>query len=368
MSRATGYLAGAARGLALLLSIFLAVALPVSLVGHNLGRLLFSPERMAELVVSRLAENPDLRREILRQFFRQTGSQSGEAFNMAQASEHLDPPELDAIAEVLFPPGWLEQQLSSLLEQLYAWPDQDELDLTLTLDFRPVSAWLGRGRVHSLIETLVDSWPACSVEQVELMIAEAAASGEVVVRYCEPPEPFRSVLVDAATFTLMAQVKAIPPLVQVGGGRPSNVAAEDIMATKEQLRLIRVFLIHGWLLPLSLLGVIMALAVRSSRELCLWWGMPLLVGGLLGFALVVLGEGAVRQGVLGLAQSLPSEVHARLVTGLAEGVIFEMRRGLFGQALGVAVAGFGLLVSWVWLGRPRQALELGRVPPSAIAR
>lgn len=366
MSRASGCLTGTARGLAVLLSILLAAALPVSLAAHNFGRVVFSPERMAGLIVARLAENRELRRQLVGQLFSRSGSREGEGFDLAQATRNLSAAELDAIAEALFPPGWLADQVSSVLDQLYAWPYSEELGLQLTLDFRLVSAWLGSGGAHDLIETLVDSWPTCSVEQVERMVAEAAATGGVGVRYCEPPEPYRSVLVDGAAAALTAQANAIPPLVRVSPDAPSPADADQIMATKEQIRLMRVVLTYGWILPLSLLGLIMALAVRSYPDLSLWWGVPLLIGGLLGFGLLVFGGAAASQAIVRLAQSQPSELGARLISGLGDGLVFEVRRRLLGQLLLVTAAALGLLVSGAVLRHRRKGTDLGSVPPSAV--
>ncbi len=367
MTRASGCLTGMARGLALLLSILLAAALPVSLAAHNFGRVVFSPERMAGLIVARLAENQELRRQLVAQLFSHSGSPDDEGFDLAQATRNLSAAELDAIADALFPPGWVADQVSSVLDQLYAWPYSEELGLKLTLDFRPVSAWLSSGGAHDLIETLVDSWPACSVEQVEQMVAEAAATGEVGVRYCEPPEPYRSVLVDGAAAALTAQAEAIAPLVRVGPEDPSGADADQIMAVKEQIRLMRVVLTYGWILPLSLLGLIMALAVRSYPDLSVWWGIPLLIGGLLGFALLVFGSAAGSQAIVRLAESQPFELQARLIRGLGDGLMIEVRRRLLGQLLLVTAAALGLLVSGAVLRRRQKVTDLGRVPPSAIS-
>jgi hypothetical protein len=42
----------------------------------------------------------------------------------------------------------------------------------------------------------------------------------------------------------------------------------------------------GWFLPASLLGVIMILVIRSMRDIGQWWGIPLLLGGLLSLAVL----------------------------------------------------------------------------------
>ena len=52
----------------------------------------------------------------------------------------------------------------------------------------------------------------------------------------------------------------------------------------------------SWFLPASLLGVIMILTIRSMQEIGKWWGIPLLIGGLL--SIMVIGLVSVGRGDL----------------------------------------------------------------------
>lgn len=369
MSRTSGCLGSIGRAVALLLSVLLTIALPVSLAAQAVSRLVFSPQRMTDLIVSRVVENDQLRRQLVAQLFSRRGSpvDNAEGLDMAQAASHLEPAQLDAIADALFPPGWLAEQIPSVLNQLYAWADNDELIPDLTLDLRPVSAWLRSGGVHELIEIIIESWPACSLQQVEQMLVDAVRKGRVVVQYCEPPEPYRTALTEFAAATLLTRVEAWPSQLRLSGVAAST-DAEELEAAKEQIRLVRAYLTYGWVLPLSLLGLIMALAVRSYQELTRWWGIPLLAGGLLGFGLLPFGGAALEQAVARFAESQPSDVLAQLVTGLAGGLISEARRQLSWQLLLLTVGAVGLLVSGAVLGRRRKVSDLGSVPPSALNR
>ena len=52
----------------------------------------------------------------------------------------------------------------------------------------------------------------------------------------------------------------------------------------------------SWYLSSSMLGVIMILSIRSMRDIGQWWGIPLLIGGLL--SLVVIGVVSAGRGDL----------------------------------------------------------------------
>ncbi len=348
-----------------MLAILLAISLPFSLAAHDLGRVLFSPESMSELIVSRVVENGQLRRLLVARLLGGGASaeDDAEGFDMARASSYLTPAELDEIGDALFPPGWVEEQIASIMRQLYAWLDNDEPSPGLALDLRPVAAWLRSGGAHEFVETLVDSWPACGLQQVEQMLVEAARRGRVSVQYCEPPEPYRTALMDFAATALLAQVEAMPRQLRLSGVS-AGTDAEQVMALKEQMRLVRLLLTHGWLLPLSLLGLIMTLAVRSYPDLARWWGIPLLGGGLLGLALLLVGGAVAEQAIERMAERQASELLALLVKGMGGGLVEEAQRRLFWQLLVLTMASSGLILSGAVVGRRKR--DLGVVPPSAV--
>ena len=61
------------------------------------------------------------------------------------------------------------------------------------------------------------------------------------------------------------------------------------------MRTLRAFSRAGWLLPLSMLGLIVAVAVRSWPQLLRWWGGSTLAAGVGTFLMLAVVEGTVEQ-------------------------------------------------------------------------
>lgn len=360
MGRLTGCLGLLAKITAIALAVVLILSLPLSLGLHDLGRVLASPSTVANLVVAKVVDSGMLR-EVVREWIRSGelfAQQGTEGLDMAQALSNLEPAEVDTIAEILLPPNWAGDQITSGLERLYAWVDNDQITPSLVIDLRPLKGSLLTGGAERLVETIVDSWPTCSLDQVNQMNATAASTGEAPLLYCEPPEPFRSVLTLTASDAIFEMVRQMPDELPLPGQSGANPTADPagIMAFKEQIRMVRVLAQWGWILPLSLLGLIMALVIRSWRSLSRWWGIPLLLGGLLSFLLLIVGIAVARRGLAtALATGSMPGTAGRLIQLVGSGLVSEVSRRLFWHSL-VLTFGAGLVLA---LG-----LFVGRKKPS----
>lgn len=209
-----------------------------------------------------------------------------------------------------------------------------------------------------MVEIIVDSWPACSVDQVNQMNEAAASTGEAPVLYCEPPEPYRSFLTRIATDGLTEQIRGMPARVALGGDAGLGASADpaQVMAFKENIRMARMLAEWGWILPLSLLGVIMALVVRSWRGLAWWWGIPLLAGGLLSFLLLLVGGALARQALVPvLATGEMPDALGRLLQLVGGGLLNEVGRRLFWHSLLLTLGAAVLIASSFLFGRMKPA-------------
>jgi hypothetical protein len=192
------------------------------------------------------------------------------------------------------PPTWIEEQFSHGIRDLFAWLDDDRPFPKLALDIKPLKAQLLRGGINTFVDVVVDSWPSCKPEQVEAMQQAFFEGGTLPDELCEPPEPMRSRVVDLASIGFEEQVRLLPEAVSL---IEPDAPPEDFLAVKEQLRSFRALALWGWLLPLSLLGLIMALAIRKWRDFGRWWGIPLLLGGL-GTLFIAFIMAAVREEII----------------------------------------------------------------------
>jgi len=360
MKSLMGCLGMVAKLCAVVLALVLVLALPLSLGAHDLGRVLSSPATIADLVVAKVVDSGVLRRLVSQrmlsgELFGQEGDQGSD---FRQAMSYLEPAEVDAIVEILLPPNWAGDQITASLESLNAWLDNDQAMPDLMIDVRPLRDGLLSGGAERLVEIIVDSWPACSVDQVNQMNEAAARTGEAPVLYCEPPEPYRSSLTRIATDGLTEQIRGMPARVALAGDTGLGAVADpaQVMAFKETIRMARMLAEWGWILPLSLLGVIMALVVRSWRGLARWWGIPLLAGGLLSFLLLLVGGGLARQALVTvLATGETPEALGRLLQLVGGGLLDEVGRRLFWHSLLLTLGAAVLIASGFLFGRKKPA-------------
>jgi hypothetical protein len=189
-----------------------------------------------------------------------------------------------------------------------------------------------------------------------IMATAAEEEGQVPVMYCEPPEPFRTQLLEFANNQLLLQIDELPSVVEMGADESEVDGLENQLELKRTLRAIRTLSQTMWFLAVGLLGLIVVFAVRSWGELSRWWGIPIMLGGLMT---LIWSIGLNQRGSGMLLNQLPEvqggegpirEMLALLVRGLLDSVVGTIQlHSLFIGALGLAI----FLAGW-FLGRSRQ--------------
>jgi hypothetical protein len=371
MKGVMGCLGVTARICAVAFALVLALSLPFSLGAHDLGQVLFTPATLSDLIVTRVVDSGLLRRLVRERMLSGElfGQGADQGFDFRQAVSHLDPAEVDAVLEILLPPSWVGDQITTAFGSAYAWLDNDQVLPNLVIDIRPLKEGLLTGGAGRLVEIIVDSWPACTVDQANQMDQAMATTGEAPILYCEPPEPYRSGLTQVATANIVGLVGGMPDRIPLARELAPGAGADpaQVMAFKERIRMARALAQWGWILPLSLLGVIMALVVRSWRSLSRWWGVPVLAGGLLSFLLLLVGGSLARQA---LATIVPSgqipEAAGSLVQLVGGGLLNEIARRLFWQSLLLTLGAVVLFASGFLIGRRKPAPEVPPAPTVSI--
>jgi hypothetical protein len=360
-----GCMATAARFLAGLLALLFVLALPLSVVAFDLGRIVFSPERMGILLGESFDQAGGFRRLAMEAITggveNEAGSADGGALSLEGALSYLTPQERDYLAERLLPADWVREQLQAGLDDLYAWVDNDRARPSVDVDLRPVKETLRQGGADELIEVVVDSWPPCAVEQVDEMAAQIFGLAEGFL-FCEPPEPLRTGMVGMVGEAIKLGLYALPDQLSVSGERADEKANPEVLRFKEDLRLARALGRWSWLLLPALLGLIMALVIRSWRGMAWWWGLPLILGGLLTLVAAVgvrLGARAVISGMV-LGPGIPP-IMAEVLHSVAEGWVTSALRAVGIHAGIILLVGGVLFALGLWRGRRAERAA----PPAA---
>lgn len=353
-----------ARLVAGLAATALAVALPATLLAHNLASVLFEPRALAENLSEGLIQSGLLRDALVDSLLGASG-ESGD-LSLAVAMQDLSGEQRQSIADSLLPERWLQEQLAQAMADLFAWFDSPSNRLFLTVDTSQLTAGLEQ-EAPTVVEMMVESWPACTLDDVGQMIGQGALPGQQGFPVCEPPEPLRTVVVSSAAGALRLVGQSLPNRIPfVDETFPDT---DQLLEAKERVRMVRFFSRWGLLACLGLLGVVTMAAVRSWKGLARWWGIPLLLGGVLAFLPVFAGQGLVRWFMERLAPGLgESPALAELVRAMLHSVSAAVLRSQAWQSAVLVVFGIGLTVLSVlgrgdkpWLNPPKAP----QVPPVA---
>ncbi len=333
------------KAIAVLMAIVLILSIPLALGARSFGRVLFRPAILTEVLRQSILSSPVLEdavqeNQLSREFF---GLISDGEDEIGRYFEYLSPGERDEIFRALLPQDWLENQFAQLLLDFFHWLDDDRAYPQLALEVSPLKAKLLRGGITTFVDVIVDSWPSCKPDQVDRMQQSFFERGVLPQELCEPPEPMRSRVVDLASIGFEEQVRLLPgtiPLIE------PDAAPEDMLALKEQLRFYRAITLWGWMLPLSLLGLIMAFAIRHWRDFGRWWGLPLLLGGVGTFFLaMLLGVGREDLVSTWAGSVAPGTIFQDLVRDILEALYTAGLRPLWLQS--VVIIALALLLWWI---------------------
>ncbi len=333
--------------IAVLMVIGLILSLPLALAGRSFGRVLFKPGVLSSILQSQVLESGmvevALRENLFtRDMFEMLGS---EGDDIGRYFAYLSPAEREEIFYTLIPPDWIKGQVTGILRGLYDWLDNDQPAPKLVIELAPLKTNLLHGGLSSFMDIVIDSWPSCKPEQVEGLQQAFFEGGRLPEEVCEPPEPLRSRVVDLATIAFEQQVAELPAMVSLVERSTSPL---EIAAMKAQVQLIRALMLWGWMLPVSLMGLIMAFVIRSWTDLGRWWGTPLILGGfgtsLLAFMLVAIRERVVADWVRGIKLGPAFE---DILGAVFAGLYSAGLRPLWMQSLLLMLVGF---VLW-WVGR-----------------
>jgi hypothetical protein len=367
MSAKPGCLGTLARLIAVALALIFVFTLPVTLLARNTANVLFSPEVVARIVSARLLDTGALRQAAVEAMLSaQTSTPgAGTGMDLQQALALLTPRDRDTIVNMLLPDGWVREQIGSITEGLYAWLDNSEPLPAVSVDMQSIKDRLLGGGAGRMAEIVVSSWPTCSVEQLGALAEAPGVPGSESFPFCQPPEPYRSSMIREATSKLTEVAANIPASMPIAFGEPPRDPSQ-VLAIKQQIRMLRFFARWGVFVPLSLLGLIMALVIRSWRGLARWWGVPFLVGGALSLAPLLAGPALNRQLLQGVAAmgGVPPAV-AEMLRGVGSGLIDAVLRPQGWQASLIGGLGLALVLASLFLGQKAPLQPPLASPPSS---
>lgn len=201
-------------------------------------------------------------------------------------SEPVDPSgaEFKTLVTLLFPPDEARAMTEAALDQGFAYIKGNTPRVSVPL--AALKAHLSGQAGEDFIGALLNTQPACTTDElVQIHAGNAGSMGDSV--FCNPPQADLALLSSQWLSKLAPVTAGIPDeavLIEPSSGPVSgqSLPGDLSMAGLGTLRLV---IRLSPLLPLILLMLVTLLVVRTFKDWLNWWGIPLLVSGLIAAAL-----------------------------------------------------------------------------------
>lgn len=248
------------------------------------------------------------------------------------------------------PNRFLENWVSVTLDGLYAWIDTKDPLPNIILELKSWKAYNRSQYGHQAIQIVYNSLPPCTQADIDdflKRLAAAAPGQEVLYNLYTPcmfPDPWcpdqnqdylneRDRIIDTAPdfFALAQELSRIE--------KESGVGAENI---RQQIRLLRTLAQWSIAVPFLLLILLVLLVWRSRFDLARWFGVPILVGGILSLLPTLVYQPIVNAVLTaGPMSEVPREVQTEFTR--AFGVLLaEVFRPMLFQSAIILLIGLGI--------------------------
>lgn len=348
MNQRSGCLTRLARLLAFALAGIFVLSLPMAMLAQSGAAVLFNPARARTVIQTNLVDSTVLRQLVFEGLISEMAGGPATGSDLSHMLSYVGANQREAVAQILLPQDYVRGQVANLVDSFYAWLDTDAPLPDLRVDLGPIQANLENGGSEALVDLVVESWPVCTPDQLKEVQTAVLQGQTPPVLACQLPEPLLSAQKTALVTEVNLAVHAMPASVSFTQGAGS-AETEQFASLKRGLDTIRSLARWLWLIPVALLGLIMAVAVRSWQSWLRWWGYPLLLGGLLTLLLSLVALGLSPSWLInrlagpGQLQGFPV-ILRQTTRGMISDIYTRVADGLAVRALIVMVVGAAMAV------------------------
>jgi hypothetical protein len=253
----------------------------------------------------------------------------------------LTPQIWEAFLRDLLPPQTIRDMGDQALASLFSYLNRESDSARLSL--QPLKdRMLGEVGMQAVFN-LMRSQPPCTFEEMARIAMSAFSQGEISL--CNPPEDLYPLVTPLIQGQLQLASAAIPAELTLADVDSLPAGQAD---PRERLQLARLVMRISPIVPLFLLILLTAVAVREKWSWLRWWGFPLLITGMLALLTGILGaplSGLLLRGLF--AARLPAFLPPALVgdgSRLAAAVVDQLLRPVLFQGLLLALVG-GLMLA-----------------------
>jgi hypothetical protein len=323
--------------LALICAILFVPSLALALVATNLEQSLFDP-RLYKNAIKAAHVYEQLPGVIAAQIEAKAASDGGLAGVFVGA---LGPGAMQEMFVSILPPELLQSVVEGGIDQAFAYVNGQSGQADVALG--SLNEQLASNSAD-LVDKYFETLPDCTLLDALGMAGGLLGGGGADLPKCNPPDQVRETIAGPLQAALQEQLNQIfPASVSLASGEDG---AASLLQT---LGWVRVAAELTPLIALFLLGLVTLLAVRTGREFLRWWGLPLLIGGILALlAGVVIGPatgGVLNTAVLSRLSASVAPALAQMLTQVTAAIASGIGRPIMIDALLVSILGGGLLLA-----------------------
>lgn len=259
--------------LAVLFALLFVISTPVVFTLYSLERTVFD----ANLYIQAMdEENVYQQLPVLTAQTLALASQQPNPSILMSIFRNLSIEQWQALIVQILPPDVLRVLTVDAVTQVMGYLNGDRTEAVLSLTILKTHMQSPEG--INAINLLLESQPDCTVEQLTAM-----ALNPQTLALCDPPDTFLLFdlrpIIAAQLSNLISLIPEQVTLIPAGSARPQYLI---------YLRDLRVLMRLSPLFPILCLAVIAVLVVRTFQSWLNWWGVPLLLAGILSLALTVI--------------------------------------------------------------------------------
>lgn len=290
----------ALRVIAFILVILFLLSLPLALLAVDAGRVIFDRAYVKTLVTDEVVNSYLL--PALMEWYSKDRAQ--ERVDSGEALTGVTEPDIVKLISFMLAEDWQQVKGELLTREMltewsglavdgvYDWIDSPDEVPQISWSMQAFIDRLNSGHGVNSIVIAFNRLPACGPAEIADLTARAAAAppgSEVLYNLCNFPDPWHEDQFNDYMGALDDVVKEIKPVFKLS---EEVKALEDVQGIgpaliKLQLRTIRFLMRWAWVIPLVMVLLVAALAVRSRRGLARWLGLPLLAAGMLTLVLAL---------------------------------------------------------------------------------
>ena len=252
---------------------------------------------------------------------------------------------------VLLPPEELKAMSNNALDATFDYLNGRSNSAVISLV--PVKAQLAGEPGVQLVLQILRQQPACTPEQLTQM-ALGFFGGQIAL--CNPPEQAVALMMPF----IQSQLQTITTLLPNEVTLISNTASGTPQDPRGRLNAVRSGIKLTIFLPVLFLFGIAVFAVRSLRDLFIWWGWPLLLAGGISLLVALLGApvigGILRLVIQTRGAFFVPPILAAALGETASAVTRQMLIPVIIQSLIIAAIGVGMLAVAILI--PKRPVEL----------